>query len=136
MTSHEQLLNAARKYIGVPFKWHGRDYRGLDCCGLLLKAANDVFGTNYDFHNYGETLNSLIVFKAIKEWTIRINPSEAINGDIILALWNRQSVHFGFITPIGILQADYQRKKVIEEQLPIYIRRVAFFRAKEIVNGR
>ncbi len=32
------------KYLGLPFKHHGRDKTGLDCYGLLIMYYRDVFG--------------------------------------------------------------------------------------------
>ena len=39
-----RFLEAARKYLGVPFAWNGRSKEKLDCMGLLFLAYSDVTG--------------------------------------------------------------------------------------------
>ncbi|RKF20574.1 peptidoglycan endopeptidase [Altericroceibacterium spongiae] len=39
----QALVEAARTYIGTPFRLHGRDRQhGLDCLGLILAALRDT----------------------------------------------------------------------------------------------
>jgi cell wall-associated NlpC family hydrolase len=35
------IVDAARSYIGVPFRHQGRTRAGMDCAGLLLAVADD-----------------------------------------------------------------------------------------------
>jgi hypothetical protein len=50
----EQVAQAARKYLGVPFKLHGRDERGMDCVGLIVCVAKQ-FGLESDLKDYDRT---------------------------------------------------------------------------------
>ncbi len=43
----EKFLEAAKKYIGVPFVWGGRSKAGLDCMGLPFLAYTDVTGKRW-----------------------------------------------------------------------------------------
>ncbi len=43
----ERFLEAAKKYIGVPFVWGGRSKTGLDCMGLPFLAYTDVTGKRW-----------------------------------------------------------------------------------------
>jgi cell wall-associated NlpC family hydrolase len=36
------LVEAARKYLGVPYVWGGEDSSGMDCSGLLQRAFADL----------------------------------------------------------------------------------------------
>lgn len=41
--SGEQLIESARKYLGVPYKWGGTDpASGLDCSALVQRAMKDI----------------------------------------------------------------------------------------------
>jgi len=42
MTSAADILAAARRYVGVPYRHRGRDMRGLDCVGLAIAVARDL----------------------------------------------------------------------------------------------
>lgn len=43
------LFKIAGKYVGIPFKEHGRDEKGLDCYGLILKFYKEL---NYKLDDY------------------------------------------------------------------------------------
>src|SRR6266542_4253923 len=43
----KRVVEAARKYLGVPFKLHGQDQRGVDCIQLILAVGRD-FGLVVD----------------------------------------------------------------------------------------
>lgn len=40
--SASSLVSAARKYIGVPYRWGGLSRSGLDCSGLVKLAFRDI----------------------------------------------------------------------------------------------
>lgn len=61
-----QLSDAARKYVGTPFKHRGRD-RTLDCVGMARQAYIDAYGVvPSDFVLYGsEPFNDGLVERMI-----------------------------------------------------------------------
>lgn len=40
---HPELVNAAKKYLGVPYQWGGTSATGLDCSGLVVRAFQDAY---------------------------------------------------------------------------------------------
>lgn len=45
----------ATKYVGIPYKHHGRDVSGLDCWGLLILIYADLGHKLIDITDIGET---------------------------------------------------------------------------------
>lgn len=43
----ERFLEAAKKYLDVPFVWGGRSKKKLDCMGLLFLAYKDITGNDW-----------------------------------------------------------------------------------------
>lgn len=42
-----KLLNAAKKYLGVPYAWGGRTEKGIDCMGLIFLAYSKITGKDW-----------------------------------------------------------------------------------------
>lgn len=49
----QELVEAARKYIGVPFRHRGRDKTGIDCGGLVIASLRDCGYDPPDMKVYG-----------------------------------------------------------------------------------
>jgi hypothetical protein len=47
----DQVVQAARRFLGVPFKLHGRSEHGMDCLGLVVCVAKQ-FGLDFDLTDY------------------------------------------------------------------------------------
>lgn len=47
------VIEAARQYLGVPFKHRGRTDRGIDCAGLVWCAYRDLGVIKPDLKRYG-----------------------------------------------------------------------------------
>lgn len=84
--SGEQVVKAARRYLGTPFKLHGRDKNGLDCLGLIIAVARD-FGLTVDYSDYDLSGMS---FKTAERLLLdhgcgQIDPKRVQPGDISTA---------------------------------------------------
>jgi len=49
-TKRKELVENARQYMGIEYEWNGRltkKFPGLDCLGLLFRAYDNTYGTNW-----------------------------------------------------------------------------------------
>jgi len=52
MVTQEQWIEAVRGYVGTRFRHMGRGEKGIDCIGLVIRAAHDL-GIDRGSSNYG-----------------------------------------------------------------------------------
>ncbi len=132
---NQLIIDEARKWIGTPFRHHGRDAQGIDCAGLLYVVYSAI-GAIDDFIAYSSTPETGFVFRSIRNYADRIIHDNALAGDIVLLNFAGSSTHFGIYTGTTVIHADSNLKRVVEHSLPAVAngRAVAFFRMRGI-NG-
>lgn len=97
-----------KSYIGIPYGDHGRDYKALDCWGLLWLMYKELFNIKlpsytdrYASAEDQETVTNLI-YKEIGPWT-QIDANEASFGDAILLKIKGYPWHIGIIIEQGLM---------------------------------
>lgn len=86
------------RYIGIPFKDHGRSRQGLDCWGLIRLIYNqelDIVLPDYSKEYVDATDRHhipLLVYEQRKRWKSVKAPEEY---DVILININKQPLHVG-----------------------------------------
>src|SRR3546814_8522820 len=96
MTSRkEDFGNAAKSWVGVPYKDKGRNRFGIDCIGLVIKAAHEVGWTDYDTLNYPKRPNPHDFLRGLNDQLIRITKREAGHGDVAVFAEPRHPCHAG-----------------------------------------
>ena len=97
---------AAHKYIGVPFKHHGRTMRGLDCVGLLILAARDCGYDRYQDFTYGREPRDSVLQGILQDhFGPPVDRDPQINDVVLLRLSAKyEPSHVGIITfhPYGL----------------------------------
>jgi hypothetical protein len=82
----EQVVQVARRYLGAPFKLHGRDERGIDCVGLVVCIAKQ-FDLTIDLEGY---YRRGVPFSTVKRYLLdhgfkEISHAQLTVGDFITA---------------------------------------------------
>ncbi len=92
----------AGRYIGLPFKDHGRDRAGLDCWGLVRLALAEQFGLalpsfTADYRRTTDMTNiSGLIEREIKKWT-PVEKGRESAGDIIILRLRGDPAHISLI---------------------------------------
>lgn len=93
-------------YIGLPFKDHGRDRKGMDCWGLVRLVMAEQFGislpsysTDYDNTTREDQLAPLIAEER-RHW-IPVPHGEEKLGDVVVLRMRGQPIHVGLVIEKG-----------------------------------
>ena len=122
------VIDAARKYLGTPYKYSGTDKKGIDCSGLMCQS----------FSGIGITLPHQSTEQSRLGKPLRLN--ELKPGDLVFIGAKKGSskiTHVGLIVSVGegkimFIHASTKRG-VIEENLlekwyePLFIKGVRMF---------
>lgn len=107
-------------YIGLPFRDHGRDRRGLDCWGLVRLVLAEQFGVSLIDFDYASTRDSDGIPAAIEaarpEWSVVGDPQL---GDVMVFNIGGQPMHVGLVIETGLMLhvSDDDRGAVMESYL-------------------
>lgn len=121
MTTRDEIVAEARKYLGVRWVHQGRSMLGLDCIGLpiVIAQAFDIVGEIE--HDYPRLPDGTFV-KSFTDMAEMVNPMSAMQpGDILLFAERSHMCHCGILTDYrnepGVIQAAAAYRKVIETPL-------------------
>jgi cell wall-associated NlpC family hydrolase len=103
-----KLHEAARSYLGIPFRHQGRSRNGLDCIGLLVMALRDCGRPVQDVTTYGENPhNGLLELNLLREFGPAIDLSDASPGDLVAIAYARRLNRF--VTRHVAVLGDYPK---------------------------
>lgn len=137
MTSPDQILLAARGWLGVRWCHQGRDrLRGVDCAGLLICVARQLNLSLTDRPSYGRRHDGKFLMRDLHKQLKYISTSICNNGDIGVFKNRGYLIHVGFLsmakTGDTVIHAHARRRKVVEEPLDQFGRPSAVFRLPEV----
>lgn len=131
-----QLVEAARRYLGTPFRHRGRSRSGVDCAGIGWLIYRDCGLTLPDFRLYGRepaqdglvthitsALGAPVAVSPVMERQLQV-------GDVIVMRFDIEPHHVAIVSdyPYGgfaIIHACGHNHKVIEHRLsPDMVRRI------------
>lgn len=115
--TRQQVIDAARAYLGVRFHHQGRCRAGLDCAGLLVCVARDLgISTACDWSNYPRIPDGAAMQRTLDNCGAR--RVEAFRpGDFVLMRFNGQPQHIAIVTDRGIIHSYLAARRVVEHGL-------------------
>ena len=131
------VIDAARRYIDVPFHHQGRNRKaGLDCIGLLVVVAEDLGLPVEDCITYKRWPSPADLMMHLRTKLDELPTYTADVGDILVFWWNRKEreQHVGFYSGKTLIHTYGKAKRVVEEPFSdFWIRRwMHSFRLKGI----
>lgn len=118
-----EIVSAARKYLGVPFRHRGRSARFLDCVGLIVIAMRDCGREiHHDKPHYGREPHADGLREQLQK-EFGEPASEMRVGDVALIAYNTEIPHHvGIIGNylyggFSLIHADGMVGKVVEHRL-------------------
>lgn len=125
----DQVIEIARSYTGVPYRWGGTTRSGMDCSGLLMTSFNganlDIPRTTSEQVKFGRGIRlydlqpgDLVFFAAQKG-----NPNKVTHVGMVTEVRDKHDVRFIHAsTKLGVVEnniySDYYRKIFIKARRP------------------
>jgi cell wall-associated NlpC family hydrolase len=117
MRSGHDVIEAARTWIGAPYRHQGRSKLGLDCIGLVIVVAHELDLIPAGFvppFNYTRRPRDGALELAFNTYCVPLETPEA--GAVVLMRWERRAPpsHCGILTPENLIHAYGGNEKVVE----------------------
>ena len=118
MATRRQVVDEARKWVGVKWRHMGRDRAGIDCGGLVCNVANALGVEHIDMRIYSHVPDGFELRAVMDKCLDRIDHTAARYGDLVLMRWDRMPVHIGILSdtyqPLGLIHAYAAMRGVVE----------------------
>ena len=108
-----ELYEAAREFLGTPFKHQGRYVHGVDCAGLVILSAKMIGKEIIDVEGYHRMPDDKALIIAMDTQLKKAHRVPVVN-DIVLMAIGKNAQHVGIITPNGIIHAYEGAGMVVE----------------------
>lgn len=120
--TRDEILVAARAYVGVRFKLRGRSRMGIDCIGLLIAVGRDLGQEIEDVEHYRIGLEDSRVLRQMIEAQ---SDEGAINciktGSIVMLKQSGMPMHCGIAVLDGgeamLIHSNIRAKAVVEQPM-------------------
>lgn len=124
--TRQQIVEQARSYLGVRFRFWGRTREhGLDCGGLLARVAQDLSLTDFDTAAYGKYPTPTLLRNILNRALLPISARNVTIGDAVLVTDSTWPSHLGIVGngPHGftMIHASLAERKVVENGLGRYL---------------
>lgn len=137
--TRQDIVDEARKWMGTPFRHQGRAASGIDCCGLVIRVANDLDVSDYDTTGYSRRTTGEQFINHFRAAGLIEKPVGMMkHGDVILTRDGRFPCHCGFVVDRGkqhwtIIHAYARKRAVVESTVTSFLSKaVAVFEFPEV----
>jgi len=121
MVSRDQIVEAARRWKGTPWRHQGRTPVGIDCAGLIVCVAKELGLSDFDTADYQRTAQQHKLLGYFREHMDAQPLKELKAGDVILFRDSAYPCHVAMVAEkngaLYIIHAHAERRVVLEEQL-------------------
>lgn len=117
------LYEAARAYLGTPFRHQGRSRSGLDCVGLVVLSLADIGHAVADVTTYGPNPHhGLLEQHLVETFGPSIGRSDLQPGDIVSIAFVRATRHVAIVGDypgggLSLIHTDQMVGRVTEHRL-------------------
>lgn len=127
MTSRDDVIAAARGYLGVRWHHQGRSRAGIDCAGLIIAVANDLGLSAFDTADYGHIPSAQRMQQHLNDQAVRIYDLRP--GCILLMKFEAEPQHLAIYAGRTMIHALMQARAVVEHNYgePWPSRTVAYY---------
>lgn len=121
MVTRDEIVAAARRYIGTPFRKGGRTEKALDCVGLLILVHRDLGIPLNDSTDY--TFSPIANIEYIRNYVYAQSDPAPIapakRGQIAIMRETAYPMHFGIIARgpdrTTFINANTHERRVVEQ---------------------
>jgi len=114
-----ELVDIARKYVGVKYWFKGRSRGGLDCAGVAILSIREYTIPDYEYLEYSANPNPTHIKRELLKIADKVDSMQS--GDIFLIRLHGAPQHVAIYTNNNtIIHAYEDIGKVVEEKYTKY----------------
>lgn len=96
--TRDDIVAAARRWLGTRFRHQGRGPAGVDCAGLVIKVAHELGLSTFDIADYQRVPHRGAFLEHFAGEMDRVPILDALPGDALVLRDSAEPYHVGLIT--------------------------------------
>lgn len=109
------IVAAARSYLKVRWHHQGRSRAGVDCIGLVVVVAHQLGLSRADVADYGRLPDGKALRGLLAQHLMITRDAQP--GDVLLMRMERNPLHVGIVSDVGLIHAYAPMRQVVEHRL-------------------
>ncbi len=121
MLARQQLIDAARDWLGVPFVHQGRSRRGVDCAGLVICVGREIglLPPDYDVNGYRRSPDGTMLTECDRR-LLAVGSLE--DAHVAVMRFSEEPQHLAFVVPyrhggLAVIHALQRSGSVVEHRI-------------------